>query len=252
MTVAIRPATSDDTGDIRAVVDASFRSSYSLSPLEIDVIVDNSFTDAALTERIEDHDSLLLVAEADDDAGESVVAGFAELETADMLRWLHVSPAFRGQRVGTALFERVQSESNPRNCPLRARVLETASEGRQFLERFGLFQTETDSLDLGGDHLEEHVYTTTGERVAPNDPDVEVPSSVTDDDETVRLDHDESVPGTLAPFFVLFETDSSFQRYGYFCSHCGSTDVVADGLDRLKCQRCRNTHRADRWDRAYL
>ena len=50
----------------------------------------------------------------------------------------------------------------------------------------------------------------------------------------------------------LYEREGDGARWGYFCSECASTDVSADGLDRLECGNCGNTHRADQWDDAYL
>jgi ribosomal protein S27AE len=85
-----------------------------------------------------------------------------------------------------------------------------------------------------------------------NEPTVAVPESVTVDGVDRPVDRDDSIPGREAPFFTLYVADDTEEAYGYFCSQCGSTDVSADGLDRLECGNCGNAHLADEWDDAYL
>ena len=87
----------------------------------------------------------------------------------------------------------------------------------------------------------------------PNQPTVTVPEFVTVDGTDRPVDRDERVPGSEAPFFTMYSTDDETEEpYGYFCSQCGSTNVSIDGLDRLECGDCGNTHLADEWDDAYL
>lgn len=79
-----------------------------------------------------------------------------------------------------------------------------------------------------------------------------VPPTVAADGEELRVDRDEPIPGSDAPFFPVFGTDGEGSRWGFFCNECGSTSVAADGLDRLECSDCDDLHRADAWDEAYL
>jgi GNAT superfamily N-acetyltransferase/ribosomal protein S27AE len=241
----VRPVAREDSARIEDIARSSFQTSYSLSPTEIDTLVEQFFSAAALEERMED--GSFFVAEVEGDLG-----GFAEIDDEDTLRWLHVDPAARGQGVGTALFEAVRDELSDRDVPVTARILESASEGSGFLERFGLAQTESVHLEFDEERFPEHVYTTTGEEVEANEPSVEVPPTVDVDGQELLLDRDEEIPGSEAPFYPLYETESDDSRWGFFCSECGSTDVAADGLDRLECSNCGNTHRADQWDEAYL
>lgn len=252
MTVDVRLATSEDADGIRAVAESSFQTSYSLSPIEIETILERVFGEEALTERLETTDSAVFVVEQPDESGDPAIAGAAELDADSTLRWLHVDPNFRGQGIGTALFERSRAEAARRNDPPRARILQAADEGSGFLERFGLEQSGTAVLEFDEEEFPEHVYTSTGGGSEPNEPEVEVPSTVRVEGTETVLDREDPVPGTEAPFYPLYEQADDDQRYGYFCSNCGHTDVVADGLDRLECEHCGNLHRADQWDDAYL
>lgn len=245
----IRPAVADDREAIEAIAQSSLETSYALSPLEIETLVEHFFAGESLDERLDgaDADGLFLVAEDD----EGTVVGFAEIDESDALRWLHVEPTARGRGIGSNLVERVRDEMDERGVPFTARILEAASEGSEFLEQFGLTQTDTTKMEFGGQELPEHVYTTAGEEVDANEPSVEVPSSVSVDDREYSLDRDDEIPGTQSPFFGVYD-DGTDERWGYFCSECGSTDVVADGLDRLECGECGNTHLAEQWDGAYL
>jgi len=243
----VRPATRDDRVDIESVARRSLRTSYSLSPATLETLVEQYFSAEALDGRVDDPDALLLVAEDEGD-----VHGFAEVDAEDTLRWLHVDPAARGRGAGTALMDRVTAELAEREVPVTARVLDAASEGRGFLERFGLTRTGTASLELDGETVPEHVYAPTGSEPDAGEPTVEVPATVDVDGGETTVDRDDEVPGTDAPFLGLYERASDDSRWGFLCSECGSTDVSAGGLERLACGNCGNLHRADQWDEAYL
>lgn len=242
----VRSATSEDCSRIEAVARASLQASYALSPADIDTLVRACFSEAALRERIDDPDTLCLVADDGD------VVGFTEVDADSTLRWMHVDPAARGRGAGTALFERGRQELTEREVPVTARILKAASEGGQFLESFGLTRTGTTQLELDREQFDEHVYATTGTELEANEPSVEVPETVSVDDRVLTVDTAAEVPGTLAPFFELVDDETTDSRWGFFCTECGSTDVAADGLDRLECAACGNTHLAEQWDGAYL
>jgi len=247
----IRPAGADDRERIRAVARDSFQTSYALSPQQIETIVQGEFTDQALSERIDDPDSVLFVAEYTlEDAAE--VRGFVDVADGPdrMIRWLHVDPEARGEGIATALIERVEQEGT--GGALTARILEDAVEGHEFLERFGFEEDTNEQVTFGGEEFYVTVFTECGRTDDPNEPTVAVPESVTVDGTDRPVDRDEAVPGREAPFFPLYSSESRHEQYGYFCSECGSADVAADGLDRLECNECGNVHRADQWDGAYL
>lgn len=248
----VHDADEADRPEIRDIAERSFQASYSLSPEQIATLIDHDFADEALADRIEDPDALVLVAESPSDDG---VLGFADVELGDggVLRWLHVDPEARGQGVGTALVERVQEELADRGgAALTARVLEDAVEGGEFLERFGLRQSDSSRYEFDGESFVERVYTEGESEHDANEPAVEVPERVDVDGDERPVDREEAIPGAQAPFFRIYASDARDQNYGYFCSNCGSTDVSADGLDRLECGNCGNEHLADEWDAAYL
>jgi len=242
----VRPATRDDRTGIESVAQRSFQTSYALSPVEIESLVEHFFSAEALDDRLDGPDGLFFVTDDGDD-----VVGFAEVDADSALRWLHVDPAARGRGAGTSLIERVRAELADRDVPVTARILETASEGGGFLEQFGLSRTGTTSLEFDEERFLEYVYTDVGTNVDANEPTIEVPETVSVDGDKLTVDREDEVPGANAPFFGLYENEDDSRR-SFLCSECGSTDVTADGLDRLECSNCGNTHRADQWDEAYL
>jgi len=241
----VRAATAADGEAIERIARDSFRASYALSPEDIDVLVDAYFTSDVLAERMgADEAAAVFVA-----AGEDGVVGFAEVDPDGWLEWLHVAPTERGRGAGTALVERAREELGDR--PLTAHILEDASEGSAFMERFGLSASGTTELDAGGhEAFDEEVYTAGEETRDANEPEVDVPETIEADGTQLIVGDDEPIPGNESPFFELRTNDGG--AWGYFCSQCGSTDVAADGLDRLECGECGNEHRADQWDGAYL
>jgi len=81
---------------------------------------------------------------------------------------------------------------------------------------------------------------------------VTVPENVDVEGESLPVDREDAIPGRDAPFFRIYSDEDRESAYGYFCSECGSTDVSADGLNRLVCGECGNLRRADDWDGSYL
>lgn len=248
----VRTADDDDGPGIRETAYRSFRASYSLSPEQIETLVESAFSDDVHADRVADADVTVFVAEVDDTPEGVDVAGFVVIDDEATLRWLHVHPEVRGRGAATALVEAVQRDLDDRSVPFTARLLEAAREGDQFLERFGLDRTDSTTLELGAEEFDEQVYTAAGVDQDANEPAVTVPESVHDDGEERPVARDEEVPGARAPFFPTYEGDDREQRVGFFCSQCGSTAVSADSLDRLECSECGNCHRTDDWDAAYL
>ncbi|MBX0296204.1 GNAT family N-acetyltransferase [Haloarcula nitratireducens] len=257
----VRPATVDDREGIRETAERSFRASYALSPQHIETIIETDFGPEELSDRIDTNGERLLVAEGgDDEAVETSPVGFAELTDAGELRWLHVHPEARGRGIGHSLVEGLQDELDGDSARLTARLLESAREGNQFLQRFDLYQTDTETIEIGSVEFTLQRYTQQEEEriqeekedEEAGDPEVEVPDEVTFDGQQRSVDSDSELSGTRSPFFPVYDDAESEHRAGYFCSQCGGTDVTGDGLDRLKCNECGNTHRPDDWDPAYL
>lgn len=249
--INVRTAESEDREQIRAVAHDSLRSSYSLSPDQIETILEEEFDEPSLADLLDETDTTVLVVQETVDGAESV-RGFVTVDvgTEATIRWLHVDPAARGTGVATALLDRVGEEYADR--PIAAYVLDDAAEGGEFLEGFGLEQSDHDRVRVGGEEFPVTVFAEGQSTEMANEPTVEVPDSVAVDGEELPVDSDDSVPGSEAPFFVVYGADDEGDTYGYFCSECGSTNVSIDGQDRLECGECGNTHLADEWDDAYL
>ncbi|EMA64264.1 GNAT family N-acetyltransferase [Halorubrum lipolyticum] len=247
----VRPAESADREQIRSIARDSLRSSYSLSPDQIETILGEEFDDASLARLLDDAETTVLVVEEPVDGAETV-RGFVTVEagTEATIRWLHVDPTARGGGAATALLERVRERYADK--PIAACILDEAVEGGEFLEGFGLKQGGHDLLLIGGEEFAVTVFTEGQSTETSTEPTVAVPESVTVDEADRPVDRDESVPGSEAPFFTVYTADDEEDRYGYFCSQCGGTNVSVDGLDRLECGDCGNTHLADEWDDAYL
>lgn len=79
-----------------------------------------------------------------------------------------------------------------------------------------------------------------------------MPQRVKAGGESRPVHRDEPIPGTDSPVFQLFTDPARTQTYGYFRSNRCETDVSVDGLDRIECVNCGNTHLADEWDAVYL
>jgi len=246
----IRPADAEDRQRVETLARDSFRASYALSPQQIDAIIENEFDDETLAERIEDPDAMVLVAEHT--AGDTEeIQGFVDVAVGPerTIRWLHVDPEARGEGIATALLDRLRKEDGK---PLVARVLEDAVEGGEFFEDFGLESDGNDHVTFGNEEFAVAVFTEGDGTEDANEPSVPVPQSVTVDGADRPIDQDETIPGRDAPFFSTYASEDRTDPYGYFCSNCGSTDVAADGLDRIECTECGNLHRADEWDGSYL
>lgn len=247
----IRSAETSDCSRVATLAHDSLRASYSLSPDEIETLVQHEFDADTLAERLDDPQSLVLVAE-DTAGGRNDIQGFVEVLTDEerTIRWLHVDPQARGNGIGTALLERVREMGT--EMPLAAHILEDAVEGGEFLERFGLEKDGNDHLQVNGTEFGLVVFAEGRGTQDGDQPTVPVPESVSADGIERFVAGEERIPGREAPFFAIYSEADHSDLYGYFCSNCGSTNVAADGLDRVECGECGNLHLADQWDDSYL
>jgi len=215
------------------------------------MMLEEEFDDSSLTDLLNDADTAVLVVEETVD-GTETVRGFitVQIGTEATIRWVHVDPAARGGGIATALLNRVREQFAEK--PIVACILDEAVEGGEFLEGFGLKQDDHDHILVGGEEFAVTMFTEGESTETSTEPTVTVPESVTVDGVDRPVGRDESVPGSEAPFFAVYCADDEEDAYGYFCSQCGSTNVSIDGLDRLECEDCSNTHLADEWDDAYL
>lgn len=247
----VRPAEPDDRARIRAIARDSLQSSYSLSPQQIETILEREFDDTSLHDLLDDPDTAVLVVDETVDGTEAVF-GFITVEIGRRatIRWLHVDPEARGRGIATALLGRVREEFAEK--PIAASVLAEAVEGGEFLKGFGLKESDHDQITVGGEEFGVTMFTEGEGTETSNEPTVPVPDSVTLDGVARPLNRDKRVPGREAPFFTVHSATDEEESYGFFCSQCGSTDVSAAGDDSLECGNCGNTHLADEWDDAYL
>lgn len=257
--MSVRPAVNRDAERIQEVVRQSFQTSYSLSPGEIDAIVEEEFDGETISEHVQADDDRLFVAEDDDE-----VVGVAETEITDdqtgELRWLHVEPGARGQGVGTELFKQATAQLRERAAePVNALVLAANEEGNQFFEQFEFERAVTDQREIADQDLEVDVFTDTPEEfedetIPTEDAEQSVPADgeIVVEGETRYVDTDEEVPGDDGPFYVVYDDAAHGTRYGFYCSNSGTFTGSVDGQGKIVCEECGNEHRPDEWDASYL
>lgn len=240
----LRQAKPEDGADVRDVALRSLEASYTLSPQTIESAVKQWYADDVLSEKFNDEDLIFLVADRD---GE--IVGFAEGDVVaeggdgDLL-WLHVDPDYRGENLGNSLFHAIHDRLMEMGASrLRGRVLRDNSSGNDFYEQHGLAKASEERVEIDGTTYIENIYV-------ENEP---APiESVAVNGSEVYIDPDDSERGSVAPFLVAYTDTERTERYGYYCSHCGSTDVAMDSMGRAECNECGNQRKATRWDAAYM
>ena len=68
---------------------------------------------------------------------------------------------------------------------------------------------------------------------------------------TLYVDHDDAERGSEGPFYAVYSTESASDRWGYFCSACGTVDNAMDTMGRIVCNQCLNVRKPDEWDAAH-
>jgi ribosomal protein S18 acetylase RimI-like enzyme len=269
-----RAAEADDFERITDIVERSMRNSYRLSPQQIEAIVEEQFEPDRLREKRDRSDTVLLVTETSEDVEGRKVAGFAEGridESVGELTWLFVDPQRRGQGIGTDLFDSVSQAMRDDGVEqIRGAVLETNTEGQDFLERFGLEHKTDDQMEVGEMDLANYVYADPSVEVEPSPdgradsddetwPDAErrdgQMTATTEDGQRLLIDTDDEQSGTEGAFYPTYADEAMTNRFGYYCSSCGSLDASMDNMNRIECTDCGNTHKprsAEDYDDSYL
>jgi ribosomal protein S18 acetylase RimI-like enzyme/predicted RNA-binding Zn-ribbon protein involved in translation (DUF1610 family) len=272
--MGLREPAAADTERIAEVVESSMTTSHRLSPQQIEHIVDAEFGEAAVSEKHDSEETLVRVAETDEDVEEETVVGYVEgvLDgDAGELSWLFVDPEHRGRGIGTELFESMREALEAAGAStIRATTLDANTEGAQFFEQFGLERVEERDVEIGDESLAEGVFAESSvAEAADNDqpgeaggddlPGTETENgtttATTEDAQEVFVARDERESGTDAPFFVVYTDSAHEDRYGYYCANCGSLDVSMDDTERLECPECGNEHASrssDSYDDSYL
>lgn len=268
----LREPAAADAERIGEVVESAMTTSHRLSPQQIERVVDEAFSEAALAEKRGDDETLLRVAETAEDLETETVVGYAEGSVdgdEGEVAWLFVDPEHRGKGVGTELFETMREALREAGAStVRATVLDANTEGGQFFEQFGLVRSDERHVTIGDESLVEVVFTesgrgergagdeaTGGERLPGTQTTDGETTATTDDGEEVVLARDEQESGTEAPFLVAYTDEAHEDRFGYYCANCGSLDVTMDDTERLECSNCGNAHAersSDSYDDSYL
>lgn len=233
---------------VRDIAGRSMRASYSLSPEQITRIVETEFDDDRLAELEDSDDGVVILAERDDEAvgvvTGSVSSGDGELE------WLFVAPEARGRGVGTELFEAGRDALEERGADtVRAAVLSENEEGEQFFEQFGYERLGHSDLEIGEGSFTTYIY---GPEGGVDEQELHRPDSVDTADGDTVYTGDEDIPGKMAPFLRLYTDTDRTEKYGFYCTNCGTMANATDGLERIECDTCGNEHRPDEWDGSYL
>ncbi|GAA0653994.1 GNAT family N-acetyltransferase [Salarchaeum japonicum] len=248
----VRAAAEADADGIRTVARASLDASYAdaLGDDAIAGLLDEWYDPARLADRIDAESVFYVVAAVD---GE--VVGFAEVEldepneSAAEIQWLHVHPDRRGEGVGVALLERAEERALERGANrVEGVVLAANDAGNEFYRSHGYERIGTHTVEVGGESFDEHAY---GKRRDADGPGDFLEAHDLDGD-TVYVALDERERGSAAPFYVAYTDRERENRYGYYCSNCGSFDTVMDSMERVECGDCENSRKPSRWDSAYL
>ncbi|RZV11725.1 ribosomal protein S18 acetylase RimI-like enzyme [Natrinema hispanicum] len=264
----IREPTPAAADRIREVVDSSLTASFRLSPAQIDGLVDDQFADEAVTDKREDEETLLQVAETSSEIEDTTITGFVEGRLKDgwgEVRWLFVDPEHRGKGIGTELYETATETLRDRGAEhICVTVLEANTEGHDFVERLGLEHDGDRRVEIADESVVNYVYTepdvdatlpdSTGEDAAdeefPETKRVSGQLTTTDDGTTAYIARDEPESGTAAPFFATYEDDTHTEQHGFYCANCGSLEVSMNNMDHLECNDCGNSH-AERSEASY-
>ncbi|MFB6140383.1 MAG: GNAT family N-acetyltransferase [Halosimplex sp.] len=243
--MTVRTATRRDRPAIRDVARRSLQASYSLDPEAIFTAVAEWYEEDRLERTLDDDRRPVLVA-----TREAQVVGFAETELAASgesatVLWLHVDPAYRGEGVGTALFERTRERLEAAGVDrIGARVLSDNADGNEFYRAQGFERVGEDEVEIAGETHRENVYAEA--------PETGLHSTESGDGDTVYVDESDWDDGSLGRFYTVYADEAGATRYGYFCSNCNRLANAMNAMGRIECGECGNARKPTRWDAAYL
>jgi ribosomal protein S18 acetylase RimI-like enzyme len=248
----LREATPADAPGIRSVAAASLEASYAdvLGPETIAAAVDHWYGEA-LEDAIEDDGSVYLVA-VDDEVrafSQSYVGGPGE--SVGEIHWLHVAPDCRQDGLGRAVLQFTETTLRRRGIrQFRGRVLAANEAGVTFYRANG-YETGTErEVEIGGETFTERLFEKQLEQ--PRDESAPLERRELPDGEPVFVAFDEPDRASRGPLYAVYHDRDRSERYGWFCSACGSFDVAMEPMGRAECTRCGNRRKPTRWDAAYL
>ncbi|WP_435116523.1 GNAT family N-acetyltransferase [Halolamina sp. C58] len=206
----------------------------------------------ALAEEIPDDQTVVIVAEEDDE-----ILGFAQAFLAGdaprvgRIEWLHVRPGRRGEGLASQLLDRIESALADRGADrIEASVIEANEAGRAFYEEHGYDHDHTRQVRIAGDRVAE--LTLVGDDgISSGGAGSGSERRETEDGETVVIAYDESERGSDGPFHPTYLDDDRGEQYGWHCGNCDSLDVSVGSMDEFVCNDCDNRRRAMRWDAVY-
>lgn len=243
----IREATPEDRQTVSEIAERSLEASYSLGPSTIRNAVAKWYADEEFADKVDRDDLVILVAEKYGDVvgfTESLIIDHDDHQTADLL-WLHIHPDYRGEGIGTGLFETTRDRLREYGVSrLRGRVLSINEAGNTFYKDQGFEKVGEDEIEIDDRVHTEALY-------------VEAEASglqpiATGDGQTVYVDHDDVEQGSVAGFHVIYMDEARDEKYGYYCGKCERPANAMDAMGRIECDRCGNSRKPTRWDAAYM
>ena len=241
----VRAATPDDQRAVMEIAERSLQASYTLSPGTIEGTVQQWYDDEDYAEKVERDDMLFLLVELE---GEPV--GFTETvihddENGADLLWLHVHPDYRGEGIGSALFDAVRDRLREMDISqLRGRVLSMNEIGNTFYQDKGFEKVGEGEVEIDGSPYTEAIYLEA-------EPEGLEPRT-TESGQTVYIDYDDVDPGSMEPFHGVYTDQDRDEKYGYHCGKCDSLANAMDAMGRIECSECGNSRKPTRWDAAYM
>jgi ribosomal protein S18 acetylase RimI-like enzyme len=238
----VREATADDGPTIRSIALRSMEASYSLSPATIESAIRQWYGVDSFTEKLEDDEVLLLVAERDGDP-----VAFSESALVDSrgdIHWLHVAAMYRGEGIGHGLYEETRKRLEEKGAEtIRGLVLAMNSEGNQFWEARGLSKVGEGTVEIDGTAYVENIYV--------DEDSIDLQPIVVDERE-LYIDRTDRDRGSEGAFYTVYTDEDRETKYGYYCGACENLVTSMDSMGRLECGECGNQLRPSRWDAAYM
>lgn len=206
----LREPTATDGQRIAELVESAMTASYSLSPGQIDALIEAEFTPDAVTAKVESDGTLVRVLEVGGDAGpapeesetddeEPVIAGYVEgrlSKPRGEVRWLFVDPELRGRGIGTRAFDdAVEALTDAGATDLVATTFEANAEGGDFFDRLGFERVGERTIDVADETLHAAVYAEPGsQRAADGATDTDTSTDADSADEDGAGDDDDQLP----------------------------------------------------------